>query len=187
MVSTASSTVNVFCPEHQRERKIETKKNIPCQQSNSTSLLWNVNIFHVTVGPHQEKGWKHLLVVCPFTSPWANWWLDTSGGCREEGMGLKDILVLNYSRCFGNPWLRLSIPFPCPNCRKAHFFCTPGVWAHSHHGQCEPGGAPVPKPCKKPQLGALGSVLSPKPLLLTFPLHFRSKQKHLKIRAGVAL
>lgn len=29
MVSTASSTVNVFCPEHQRERKIETKKKYP--------------------------------------------------------------------------------------------------------------------------------------------------------------
>lgn len=68
MVSTASSTVNVFCPKH--EKKIKTQK----LSAVKLCLLFIKNIFHATVGLHQEKAWKHLPVVCPLTSPWMSWW-----------------------------------------------------------------------------------------------------------------
>lgn len=68
MVSTASSTVNVFWPKH--EKKIKTQKVSAVR----LYLVFIKNIFHATVGLHQEKAWKHLPVVCPLTSPWMSWW-----------------------------------------------------------------------------------------------------------------
>lgn len=138
MVSTASSTVNVFCPEHQRERKTETKKT--SQQSNCTSFLCNVNIFHATVRPHQEKGWKHLPVVCPLTSYRAHWWPGMSGD-TPEGQPCTELPQLLQKPTVGTASGQWSTRFPCPNCREAQSLCTPGVWTCSQHGWCELGAA----------------------------------------------
>lgn len=42
MVSTASSTVNVFCPEHQRERNTETKNYVSSQIVPPFNEMWTL-------------------------------------------------------------------------------------------------------------------------------------------------
>lgn len=146
-----------------------------------------MNAFHATVGLHQEKGWKHLPVVCPLTSPWALWWPCTlgvaetaaSGGQRksdmEEGqpcIELPQVLQKHMAGAVSGQWFT---PSPCPNCHNSEPLCAPGVQASSQHGQCKLGAAPGVSPARQAQPGTLGSVSSPKPLFLTFLPHFRSK------------
>lgn len=149
MVSTASSTVNVFCPEHQRERQ----RQKTCQQSNCTSFLRNVNIFPVTVAPHQEKGWKHLPVVCPQTSPCSG--VAETAARGEEGrlgmeagqpcLELTQLLQKPMAWTTSGQW---SAPFPCPNCHDTLPLCIPGLRVCSWHGWCELGAAPALSPAR---------------------------------------
>lgn len=74
MVSTASSTVNVLCSEH--EKKIKTQKLSAVQ----LYLLFMKNISHATLGLPQEKAWEHLPVVCPLTNP------GCPGGQAQQGV-----------------------------------------------------------------------------------------------------
>lgn len=105
----------------------------------------------------------------------------TPWGLLEPCPVLPQVLQKPMARAASGQW---SAPFVCPNGCRAQPLCAPGVWTRSWHGQCELGIVPALSPARRAQPGALGSVLSPKPLFLTFPPPFQEQTEHL-LRPGL--
>ena len=109
MVSTASSTVNVFCPEHQRERKTETKKHVSIELY---LLFMKCQHFSCYCGTTPGKRLETSTSCVSTDQPLGTLVVGRVRGLlKQQPAGKragwawgKDSLVPSYPSCFRNPW-----------------------------------------------------------------------------------
>lgn len=190
MISTASSTVNVFCPEHQRERKIDThthRKTPPkppaCQAVKMYLLFVKGQCFscycETTPGKRLKTSPSCVFTDQPLGTLVAGHirsLLKQQLGGRVWSWG-KDSFVLSYLSCFRNPRLGLQLgsgllPSPAQTAVRLSPSAPLGYRPAPSTGAVNCGLPLQDEHCQ----GLRAQFKSPKPFLLTFPLpHFRTK------------